>query len=251
MKRIVTIILCIAIVLPCVFISANAKKRVSKPSKVKGVKVSRLNKSTLKVSWGKAKNTTGYQLSMKTDGGKFKVIKTTSKRYYTKKGLTLSKSYYFKVRAYKKYKVKTYYGAYSDIKKFKLTSWVYLVDAIKPYSYSSYTYYSGANSFKMAGLSYYHGFVMNRDSDDTHYILFNLNGKFKNISFAIGAEEGEESADESTIMFYSDDDLIKSIHRKKDDLPQKATLNIADTYKFKIIRSDYIAVGFGNVKLYY
>ena len=57
----------------------------------------------------------------KTSGfKKVATIKKGSTVSYTKKNLTKGKTYYFRVRAYTKYKGKTYYSGWSDVKKVKI-----------------------------------------------------------------------------------------------------------------------------------
>lgn len=73
------------------------------------------------VKWKKVSNATGYKVYMKTGrNGKYKLVKTlkkNSKVSYTTGKLKSKKTYYFKVRAYKKASGKTAYGKYSKVKK--------------------------------------------------------------------------------------------------------------------------------------
>jgi len=94
------------------------------PKKVKGLKVKKKSKTSLKISWKRDKSVSGYQIAMKAGSkGKYKIVKTIKKNKtvsFTKKKLKKGKTYYIKVRAYKKVNGKKIYGAYSKAKKIKL-----------------------------------------------------------------------------------------------------------------------------------
>lgn len=98
---------------------ASVTIKVNKPSKTSIRKIEGLKK-TVKLTWKKINNESGYEISMSTRKTKgYKVIKKLSKQSttsYTKKNLTSKKKYYFKVRAYKKVGKKTFYGSYSAVK---------------------------------------------------------------------------------------------------------------------------------------
>ena len=131
-----------------------------------------------------------------------------------------------------------------------MTNWVYLSEIATPYAGGYYSMYKGADSFKMAGTDYYFGFTMNIDWN-VHDLYFNLNGQFNSMTFDWGAVDGYEDADTSTVQVYEDDVLVDTLTRNKNDLPQSYSLNLKDVYKLRFVRSTDIAVGFGNVKLYY
>lgn len=93
-------------------------KKMTLSKVVKGKK-----KATL--TWKKISDVTGYQVyaATKKDGKYTKVatVKTATKfKNIEVKNLKSKKTYYFKVRAYKKVGDKTYYGAYSNIKSVKI-----------------------------------------------------------------------------------------------------------------------------------
>ena len=104
-----------------------ASKKITitvKPKKTAGLKVKK-GKKKMTVSWKRDTKATGYQLTYAQDK-KFKKGKkniTISKNKTTKrtvKKLKAKKTYYVKVRAYKKVGSSKLYGAYSGVKKVKV-----------------------------------------------------------------------------------------------------------------------------------
>lgn len=94
--------------------------RVAKPTSFTAKKSA---KTSVKLNWTKKKNVSGYQIyySYKKGSG-YSKIKTVSykKGSYTKKNLQKGKTYYFKMRAYKKVGSLYYYSKYTTPKKVKL-----------------------------------------------------------------------------------------------------------------------------------
>lgn len=88
-----------------------------KVAKVTGVKVKNSSKKAATVSWKKVKGATGYVVYRATKkNGKYKAVKKITKGStikYTNKKLKKKKTYYYKVRAFKKTGKKVTYGAYS------------------------------------------------------------------------------------------------------------------------------------------
>ena len=73
------------------------------------------------VKYNKVSGASGYKIYRSTKKSKgYKLIKTTKSRSYTNKKLKSKKTYYYKVRAYKKVGKKTVYSSYSSIKKVKV-----------------------------------------------------------------------------------------------------------------------------------
>ena len=246
LKKLSCLLLVLICAVTCITLPAiDASAKVVKPSKVAISALSRYNKSTVGLRWKKASRAKGYQVYMKTNGGKFKKIKTTSGRYLKKSGLKINSSYYFKVRAYTKYKGKTYYGAFSNVRKIKMTSYVFLVDVIEPYAKSCYYAYQGAESLYMGGKPYYKSFEMYWGG----YAIFNLQGKFSKISFYYGGMDGYD--DDMSAIFYEDGEWVKTINRKYTALPRYYSINVKNTYQFKIETEAGGHSCFGNVKLYY
>lgn len=92
-----------------------------KPAKVKKITLKNVKGKKMKVTIKKVSNATGYQIKYSTKKS-FKNAKTvkTTKTTYTIKKLKKKKTYYVKVRAYRKVNGKTYYGSYSAVKKIKI-----------------------------------------------------------------------------------------------------------------------------------
>ena len=88
-----------------------------KPSKVKGVKLSRKSSSSIRVKWESKDNVTGYKIYRKTNNGSYKMIKTvkgSGKTSYTDRNIKAGKKYSYKVRAYKYVNGYACKGYYSD-----------------------------------------------------------------------------------------------------------------------------------------
>ena len=82
--------------------------------KVTDVKIKQLSDEKVKLTWNAKTWAKGYEVYQKTGSGKYKKIKTTAAQSLTIKGLNTGKTYYFRVRAYKKSAGKKVYGKYSS-----------------------------------------------------------------------------------------------------------------------------------------
>lgn len=97
---------------------------VKKPKKVSSVKVKKTGKKKLKVSWKQITGQDGYEVQYALNKSFTKSKKT--KKYgrkthdVTLKGLKSKKTYYVRVRAYKKNGTKNVYGSWSVVKKTKV-----------------------------------------------------------------------------------------------------------------------------------
>lgn len=96
---------------------AKAKQKQAKISKVTNVKGRKIKVKIKKVS--------GYKFQIKVSTSKkfkksVKTYKTSKTTYTTKKKFTKGRTYYVKVRTYKKIDGKTYYGKWSKVKKVKI-----------------------------------------------------------------------------------------------------------------------------------
>lgn len=90
--------------------------KLTKPTKIGGVKGSSPSTSKIKVNWNKIKGVTGYQVyQYNSKKKKYVKIKTTTSNNYTVSKLKAGSTYKFKIRAYKKIGKTTYYGSYSSV----------------------------------------------------------------------------------------------------------------------------------------
>ena len=112
-------------------VQAATLKKVTKLKKAKAVdgtyfysKKKQYDGFYRKISWKKVKNATGYEVyqSMKKNSGYKKVKTITKNKTVTYKAgkLKKKKTYYFKIRTYRKAGGTTYYGNYSNVKKMKV-----------------------------------------------------------------------------------------------------------------------------------
>ena len=94
------------------------------PAQVKNLKQIAATKTSIKLSWSKVSNASGYRVYRATSkDGTYKLVAElsgSSKTVYTNKNLSPGKTYYYKVRAYKKVGSKRDYGSYSS--KLKATT---------------------------------------------------------------------------------------------------------------------------------
>ena len=91
-----------------------------KPSKVTGVKKKSVGKRSVKLTWKKQKNVTGYIVYRYNEKSKkYKIYKRVKKNTVTVSGLKRGKLYKYKIRAYKEYESCTLYGLYSKVIKIK------------------------------------------------------------------------------------------------------------------------------------
>ncbi len=97
------------------------KPIVTKPAKV-NLKSAKKKGTKVTLKWKKVNDAVGYVVYMKTNSGKYKLVKTIKKAKTVKCVLKLKKGkkYSFKVRAYKLNEGNKVYGTYSKIKKVKM-----------------------------------------------------------------------------------------------------------------------------------
>lgn len=105
-------------------VQQEALKKKYTPSKTSIKSIKKLKKNQAKLTWKKVKNATGYEVyqSMKKNSGykKVKTITQNKKVTYKAGKLKKKKTYYFKIRTYRKAGGTTYYGNYSNVKKMKV-----------------------------------------------------------------------------------------------------------------------------------
>ena len=99
--------------------------KVPTPSKVKLKKVKNIKKKTVKVTFKKASNAKGYQVTWSTSKNFTKQKSKTKSKYTTKttykiKKLKKNKKYYIKVRAYNINGHLKVFGKYSKVKKIRI-----------------------------------------------------------------------------------------------------------------------------------
>ncbi|MCI9063266.1 MAG: hypothetical protein HFJ17_01490 [Clostridia bacterium] len=112
-NRIIVLIFMLLFIMVCPGISKAAKVSVGK---VKSVKASSQNTSSIKISWKKVSKATGYRMYVYNESKKkYEYYGKTNKTSITMKKLKSAKGYKVKIRAYKTVKKKKYYGAYSSV----------------------------------------------------------------------------------------------------------------------------------------
>ena len=102
-----------------------ASLKTSTATKAPTVKVEKRSSKAVRIKWKKIKGCSGYEIAMSQKKTKnYKVIKTMKKvsavKFDKKKGLKKGKTYYFKVRTYRKAGGKKVYSAYSKVRRIKL-----------------------------------------------------------------------------------------------------------------------------------
>ena len=207
------------------------------------------------VKWNKQSDVTGYELYYKTSGGKFKKLKTLSRKTtsFKHKKLATNKKYFYKIRAYKKVGSKKYYGKYSNIQGVKVTN--YLMKLFKPYQISNYNNwhhyneYASPLAFSMGGDSYTNGFSLTHGCS----VAFNLKSKYKKISFVLGNIDG--GTYDGKLHIISDNNCVKTCEVIGNNLPKKYTVNIENASKLEfkyegVLDSFSPDTGIANIKLY-
>lgn len=246
LKKLLLMSVVLSLILTLTTIDSMNVKAATKPEKVVIKELVRNGKNNVTISWNKVSGAKGYEVYMKTESGKFKKIKTTTKKKFKKSGLKIEKAYTFKVRAYKKNNKKKVYGKFSTPVRKKMTKYEYLVEVLEPIDIKGagiYTY-SGTESRNMSGKAYYHG-IYNPALSWNGNIVYNLNGKYKKMTYTFGCGEGREG----TLQIYGDGELLQSNERTEYMLPKGCSVNISGVYIMDIKISPLMNIG--NVKLYY
>ena len=95
----------------------KGQKKLAKPA---GLKVANSGKKALKVSWNKRNDVTGYEVYVSTSKkGTYKRAKRTTGTSFTHKKLTKGRTYYYKIRSYRKIGGNTVYSAFTSVKSRK------------------------------------------------------------------------------------------------------------------------------------
>lgn len=111
------------------------------------------NGTSVTLSWNKRSDLTGYQVyGVTATGGSRKLLKTVKGTSCTRTGLYEGKTYYYRVRGYRKKSGKTQYTAYSSIVKVKVpassaksTLKKFLKTALQPVGSTMYVWGGGWN----------------------------------------------------------------------------------------------------------
>lgn len=107
---------------PVVSVSQTSTNKVTvKKSNIS--RITKASKTSAKLTWKKASGVSGYQIYRSTSkNGTYKKIKTLSSKTTSFKntGLKKKKTYYYKIRSYKKVNGRTYYSSFSSVKKIKM-----------------------------------------------------------------------------------------------------------------------------------
>lgn len=110
---------------------SNIRYHYTKPAKVEFSNTQTTYKSTkITLNWKKTAGAAGYEVYRATSkNGTYKKVKTLSGKSttsWTNTGLSKTKTYYYKVRAYYKMDGKTFYGSYSSVFKKTKAGWRYV-----------------------------------------------------------------------------------------------------------------------------
>ena len=113
LKRLLCIVLCLCTLMPTTAYMSFAAQAVS-VGKVSSITLSSKTPTSVKFTWSKVKNASGYQVAFYSSAKKKWVVeKNTTARTYTDTGLNELTNYYYKVRAFVKKNGKVTYGKYS------------------------------------------------------------------------------------------------------------------------------------------
>ena len=94
----------------------------SKPVKPTGITLKVVSASSLKISWTKATDVSGYEIWYATSqNGTYKNAETTTGTSYTQTGLNAGTTYYYKIRSYKTANGTKVYSDYTPVSSKKLT----------------------------------------------------------------------------------------------------------------------------------
>lgn len=122
----------------------------------------------------------------------------------------------------------------------------YLLDVCPPFQTERY---STPATFKMAGDTYSHGFVLDCHGGSA---LFNLNGQYSTLEFDFAYTDSSNKA-ACNVNIYLDGQLVKNIEMGPEDLPQHFTVPLNNALKMKIENVNYgnmAKYGFANVEVY-
>lgn len=223
---------------------------VLKPEQVTGVSLERTSGTAVELNWDAVSEAKGYAIYMKTNKGKYKLIKTTKATKLSKSGLVIGNSYYFKVRAYKNVNGKKIYGPVSEAIKKKMLNYEYLPDVMDWYSSdNNIQSYTDVESISLFDEKHYHGLTPkdrhNGSSSFSGTVYYNLKGKYSRVEFSYCSfYEGNEGE----AMFFKDEELAETCVTSPNMLPKMKSIDVEDTHIFKIYLENCALL---DVKLYY
>ncbi len=111
------------------------------------------------------------------------------------------------------------------------------LDVCGPYQYEGGTEYRLTDNkyFTMSGQKYTNGFVFEKITigDDCRWALFNLNGKYKQLTFTVGHIDDTPAAN-AKLNVYLDGIIAYTKKLKYDDVAQKITIPLNNALQMKI-----------------
>jgi len=134
-RRAAVIVLAAVMVLAIMPAASYGVTKLSVPS---GLSLTENTSTSLKVSWKTVTGAAGYQLYRSTSlFGTYRRVLTTTKTSTTQIGLTAGRTYYYKVRAFRKTADARTYGKFSSVKVLRLTYLKPHIQVTMPASVSS------------------------------------------------------------------------------------------------------------------
>ncbi|MBQ3109941.1 MAG: NPCBM/NEW2 domain-containing protein [Clostridia bacterium] len=122
---------------------------------------------------------------------------------------------------------------YLGVKPGDAENWL---DVCGPYQYKKGTEYRMADNkfFTMSGKKYTNGFVLGTRRENGE-ALFNLDGKYKSVSFKVGRiDDNETYAHDATLNIYVDGIIAYTRELNYDDVAQKITIPLNGALQMKI-----------------
>ena len=109
------------------------------------------------------------------------------------------------------------------------------------------------NSFVMAGITYTNGMTFDADINifnDSCWALYNLDGKYTNLSFIVGHVDGTDLDDGTVLQVFTDGNLQKEINLKSDMYPKDEVIDLSGVKQLKLqvlpSGNDHPVYGIGN-----
>ena len=129
-------------------------------------------------------------------------------------------------------------------------SWL---DVCGPYQYTRGKEYTLEENkyFTMSGKKYTNGFTLRTDYSRRAEALFNLDGRFKSLTFSVGHIDGEDNKNR-TLNIYLDGIIAYTTELKYDDVVRKITVPLNNALQMKIAlepgnaSTDYPEYGFSE-----